>query len=115
MLRPMPWVAALALAACGGGTPAATTTDGGTCASISTSSYDQSCTESSDCVAVPEGNICLDECACTYGAISESAVTKYQSNFPQLGQESCPCTPLPPTCQSGVCTPGSSASDAGGD
>jgi hypothetical protein len=87
----------------------------GTCTSILTSAYDQACAQASDCVAVPQGEICPGACACNFGAINTSAKVKYDADFPQVGEEECPCTPLQPTCQAGTCTPGMSVPvDAGG-
>ena len=87
-----------------GGCPA----DAGSCstAKISASSYDQSCTQNADCVAVWDGSVCTN-CRCPNAAINRSALPQYQSDLAAMHPTpsicDCPAFP-PPTCLSGTCT-----------
>jgi hypothetical protein len=86
------------------------------CVAVSTGAYDQTCATDSDCVAVPNGNICPGKCACDFGTISATSSSAYQAAFPKIVTEACPCTPLRPVCQHAQCTIGQLASsDAAAD
>jgi hypothetical protein len=86
--------------------------------SIEASSYDQSCTLDSDCVAVFSGSFCGDhECACENSAINVSAQTRYVADLQNDHAPECPC-PSPPavSCNGGTCgLRTNSAVDAGAD
>ena len=76
----------------------------GACSSISAASYDQSCTQASDCVAVYSGALCGDSCACANSAISTGAQSQYNSDLSASTYERCPCASPPPVaCTSGTC------------
>jgi len=48
---------------------------------IAASSYDQSCTEDTDCVEVTAGNYCVDSCQCGGDAISKGALAQFKDQF----------------------------------
>jgi hypothetical protein len=78
---------------------------------IKASNYDQSCTTASDCVAIGEGNACL-QCtvACPTAAISKSAQASYAADIAKVpgrndGSEvfcGCPAA-FSPCCVAGQC------------
>jgi|HubBroStandDraft_1064217.scaffolds.fasta_scaffold189565_2 hypothetical protein len=75
---------------------------------IATSSYDQSCSQDSDCVAVAQGNFCIHGCTnCLNAAINIGAQEQYAMDFSNKFPISkpCPCSgPTHPTCQHSICT-----------
>jgi hypothetical protein len=94
--------------------------------SISGSSYDQSCTQSSDCVVEPEGDYCSGECGCAATAINVRAQTQYESDLNDTrgcsGYSPCPASGYP-VCVHGTCgidgsvlwTPPEAGADGGAD
>jgi hypothetical protein len=76
--------------------------------SISGSSYDQSCTTSSECVVEPAGDFCICGCACGNTAINALAQKQYESDLSRAltagCAKSCPC-PFQgyPVCVHGTC------------
>jgi hypothetical protein len=87
---------------------------------IEAASYDQSCVQDSDCVAVGQGSVCYP-CifACSSGgAINESAVPQYQadvaSNVPGYDNVGCGCPEaFLPCCSGGVCHADATCSNTG--
>jgi hypothetical protein len=75
----------------------------GSC-SISATSYDRSCTQASDCVAVYSGPLCGNSCACENSAINVGAQAQYESDLSASTYARCPC-PSPPAlaCTNGSC------------
>jgi len=78
---------------------------------VSTADYDTSCTASSDCIAVPEGNLCLD-ClrVCATGFINRSSFSDYEAAILQAvgttdaSHANCNCPALSiPCCLDGKC------------
>jgi hypothetical protein len=91
--------------ACVGGVTCAEL-DGGTCATIEASHYDQSCATDTDCLAVYQGSLCSN-CFCPNAAISQTALPAYQSNFAASGPHPgiCDCPLIhSPVCSAGACT-----------
>jgi hypothetical protein len=89
--------------------PATARPDSAAC-TILASSYDQSCTNDIDCVAVGEVWGCAG-CACATGAINKRDQETYTRDLaalsPSEGTASChcPCVPAdPPRCCKGLCT-----------
>jgi hypothetical protein len=80
--------------------------DGATCVDIDPSSYDQSCTTSSDCVAITSGTVCSTSCLCGGSTINKSGEARYQAALSQVssGGITCPC-PFSgePECLHGTC------------
>ena len=85
-------------------------TDGTT---IDVTDYDQSCNQNSDCVIVPDGDVCLSGCSCSDTAIAESAEAAFNADFDAINET---CGPIPagtpcagcqesaPICVGGSCT-----------
>jgi hypothetical protein len=96
--------------------------------SISGSSYDQSCTQSSDCVQELAGDFCTCGCACGGTAINVRAQKQYESDLSDVTSNGCvKLCPCPaggyPVCVHGTCeldgsvfsTPPDAGADAGRD
>jgi hypothetical protein len=89
--------------------------DAGQCVDIELSTYDQSCQESSDCVAIYSGTVCTSagSCLCPDSAINQSGQARYDAVINSLTFTGPPCAcPFfgSPTCASGtcvMCVPGS--------
>jgi hypothetical protein len=89
--------------------------DAGQCVDIELSTYDQSCQESSDCVAIYSGTVCTGagSCLCPGSAINQSGQARYDAVINSLTFTGPPCAcPFfgSPTCASGtcvMCVPGS--------
>lgn len=82
-------------------------TDGPACdkGTIEASHYDQSCATDADCTAVFEGSLC-GHCLCANAAISQAALSSYQSDLQAAGPpvNVCACKMIPaPVCKSGTC------------
>lgn len=73
--------------------------------SIEASSYDQSCTLDSDCVAVFSGSFCgAHECACENSVINVTAEARYEADLQNDHAPECPCpSPPPVSCNAGTC------------
>jgi hypothetical protein len=69
-----------------GGSSSGSSSGGG--ATILASSFDQSCTQDTDCSAVTEGSVCA-ACSCPNAAVAKSARTSFDTQKAQLAQ-SCP-------------------------
>jgi hypothetical protein len=79
--------------------------DGGQCVDIVLSTYDQSCTTTSDCIGITSGKICDGSCACGGSTINESGESRYNEAISGLVLEDCPCIDDGvPTCVHGTCT-----------
>jgi hypothetical protein len=89
-------------------------TDAGTCVDISVSSYDVSCTQTSDCISIYAGQLCDGDCDCPNATVNASGQSQYDQAISglQLGLCGCPDFP-PPECVSGKCVLMGSAADAG--
>ena len=77
---------------------------------ITSADYDRSCSVDSDCVSVPEGNVCEDcalHCLQT-GTVNKRVEAQYRSDVAKLvrqfpkGECSCPGTP-DPCCVDRIC------------
>jgi hypothetical protein len=83
---------------------------GGNVPAIRSADYDRSCTIDTDCVAVPEGDVCSD-CALhcqQLGVVNKSAEGQYLSEVAKLVEQfprgECSCPPPPShCCVGGVC------------
>jgi len=89
---------------------------------IEASSYDQSCTMDSDCVAVPEGNFCYPGANnCPSAAINNGALARYKADIATTNAAVCGAASAcgsftGPCCRGGSCSLGvacASAADAG--
>jgi hypothetical protein len=78
------------------------TVPGPSCAlGIAATSYDRSCTQDADCVAVFSGDVCNSDCRCPNAAIRASALTRYEADATKLvkGPSICNCSFIPaPRC-----------------
>jgi hypothetical protein len=75
----------------------------GSC-SISATSYDRSCTQSSDCVAVYSGALCGSSCICANSAINVEAQAQYETDLSASTFARCPCPSGPAVaCTGGTC------------
>jgi len=82
----------LAFAAC-------STSSGSSSPTIRASAYDQSCTQSTDCVTVSEGEVC--GCGgCPNAVINRADEQRYSNDYAQLHQE---CTAPPAPCPGYQC------------
>jgi hypothetical protein len=82
---------------------------GGSNQTVQASEFSQACVESTDCLAIYEGNVC-DPCKCPNAAIAKAAASDYAEKF--RGAE-CPttdvacaadCAEATPVCAQGTCT-----------
>lgn len=87
------------------------TDDAGACMTIATSSFDQSCTLDSDCMAISSGTFCSGQpwCLCPSDAINVDGQSQYQADMQALqslgGSLGCPCPFFgSPRCIGNVCT-----------
>jgi hypothetical protein len=80
---------------------------------ILASSYDQSCTEDTDCAEVTSGDYCSPNlCECGGSAVNVGAVAQFDSDVAKasMGVDAalrfaCPCLESPgPCCRGGTCT-----------
>jgi hypothetical protein len=95
----------------GGGTGGSTTGPpifpGGGCVNIELSAYDTSCFQSSDCISINVGQVCIGECLCGgEGAISASAQAQYNAALSSIQtNDRCSCENLGRVaCVQGQCT-----------
>ena len=72
------------------------------CTTIDVTSYDQSCTKDSDCLAVVAGTFCPGQCTCATGAINLGEAMRYKQALAPLRECSCPGVGAP-TCADGRC------------
>jgi len=96
-----------------GASGAGESNDGGTCVNVDLSSYDKSCRQDTDCVAVVSGPICSNSyCSCPGGDVAinvsgqprfEATVSPVLSSIPVGGRCSCGNARIP-QCIAGVCT-----------
>jgi hypothetical protein len=81
--------------------------DGAVCVDIVLSSYDQSCTTSSDCIGIVSGVLCSTSCLCGGSTVNKSGQARYDaalSELSRIGPEcNCPAQPAP-ECVHGTCT-----------
>jgi hypothetical protein len=83
----------------------ASTDASSTCVDIDLSSYDQSCTKTSDCVEITSGDICPDSCLCGGSTINKDGETKYEAAIAGIKTEPCHCAAGPvPQCVHGKCS-----------
>jgi hypothetical protein len=81
--------------------------DGAVCVDIDLSSYDRSCTTSSDCIAISAGTLCSTGCLCGGSTINKSGDDRYQATLAQLssGGPVCDCPFFGQSeCHHGSCT-----------
>jgi hypothetical protein len=78
--------------------------DGAVCVDIALSSYDQSCSSTSDCVEITTGNICPGSCACGGTPVNKSGEAQYQAAISGIKLDDCPCaSDGVPACVAGKC------------
>jgi hypothetical protein len=78
---------------------------GSTCADIELSSYDQTCTKTSDCIEITSGEICPTSCLCGGSTINKDGQAKYEAAISGIKTQNCPCAAGPiPSCVHGKCT-----------
>src|ERR1019366_7166364 len=65
--------------------------DAATCVNIDLSTYDQSCTQSSDCVSVTAGTLCSGECACRGSLINVDGQARYNQAITGIVPAMCAC------------------------
>ncbi len=75
----------------GGPETAISTADGGRCVDIELSTYDQSCTQTSDCVLIQTGEVCSGQCACGGEPVNISEKPRYQQATSGIGFGTCSC------------------------
>ncbi len=80
---------------------------------IDVTDYGQSCNQNTDCVIVPDGDVCLAGCSCSDKAIAESDEAAFNADFDAINAT---CGPIPagtpcagcveslPICVGGSCT-----------
>jgi hypothetical protein len=82
---------------------------GGSNQTVKASDFSQACVESTDCIAIYDGNVC-DACKCPNAAIAKDAASDYATKFQGAG---CPttdvacaadCAEATPVCAQGTCT-----------
>ena len=89
-------------AASDGGTGAA---DGGTCVDIDLSMYDQSCTQTSDCILLLTGKVCTGDCTCGGSPVNASEQARFQEATSGIAFGECFCPAQPaPTCIANKCS-----------
>jgi hypothetical protein len=98
--------AGILLAACGGRLSGeASSGGGGSCVTVDTSTYDQSCQTAADCINVTSGQICDGDCACGGSAINVSEQSRYDQAVSSIQSGTCFCAEEPvPQCIDHQCT-----------
>ena len=78
--------------------------DAAACVYIDVSTYDQSCTRTSDCVAITAGMVCTGECECGGALINVDGQARYDQAISAIVPPMCACpTWGNPTCAGGRC------------
>lgn len=78
--------------------------DASICVDIDPSTYDQSCTQSSDCISVSAGELCTGFCPCGGATINASEEMRYSAAIAGIESGLCGCPLLGnPTCVNGQC------------
>ena len=97
----VPW----AMMACGGRAIEEGAPDGGACVTIDVSTYDRSCQQASDCVAITAGTLCDGDCSCGGATINADGMSRYQSAVSSITGGDCFCPDeLAPECIANTCT-----------
>jgi hypothetical protein len=79
--------------------------ESGQCVDISASSFDTSCSSTSDCISITAGNLCPGSCLCGGATINASGKAAYDEATQGVGGAECGCALLgTPTCIGGTCT-----------
>jgi hypothetical protein len=80
--------------------------DGGECVNIDLSTYDQSCTQPSDCILIFTGEVCVpSDCPCNQAFVNISEQPRYDQAINELPPDDCTCPVAPgPACLQGKCT-----------
>jgi hypothetical protein len=74
------------------------------CVDIDVSTYDISCTKSSDCILIHGGEVCDGDCACGASPVSASEQSRYGQAIAGVELAFCPCVDhVPPACVEGTC------------
>jgi hypothetical protein len=78
--------------------------DAAECVNVDVSSYDQSCTQSSDCIEVTAGMVCTGECSCGGSLINVDGQAHYNQATAGIVPATCSCTTWgEPTCVQNKC------------
>jgi len=85
------------------------------CVFVDLSTYDQSCKQASDCIAVASGEVCADQCNCPQSVVNASEQGRYDQAISSIQSGTCFCSNEPlPQCIDNQCTLDTSvAIDAG--
>jgi hypothetical protein len=92
--------------------PPGSVSDATSCATISASSYDQTCANDADCVAIAEGNACIPcGLSCNTATINAGALAQYKADIANTPAETpssrgcgVSCLIVPgPCCRAGRC------------
>jgi hypothetical protein len=90
--------------ACGSSVVDAGRTDAPACVNVDVSTYDTSCTQSSDCIDITAGQICTGGCACGGTTINVSGQARYEAAVAGIQTGACPCPASGmPTCIANQC------------
>jgi hypothetical protein len=87
----------------GGGSGGSSGSSGG-CVDVPLSSFDTSCTQSSDCTLATTGQICPGNCLCGGSAINVASQGAWERAVAGIPVGECGCFEPPPQCVNGVCT-----------
>jgi hypothetical protein len=91
--------------------------DAGSCIEIDLSTYDQSCSEPSDCLRVTGGLVCSSEFLCVYcggSFVNRSEEARYQSAIASIRGGVCNCIEAVPQCVQNKCRSCEPASEPSG-
>ena len=82
--------------------------DAGTCVDIALSSYDLSCTQTSDCIPIYAGQLCDGNCACPNATVNASGQSQYEQAISglTLGICGCPASSPPSASQASASSRG---------
>jgi len=85
--------------------------DGGLCVNVDLSTYDQSCSQASDCIVILTGDVCDGTCGCGGSPVNISGQARYDQAISGVSFAPCGCpAEFPPECVAGqcvICAPGS--------
>src|SRR5580704_16862607 len=91
--------------------------DAGSCVEVDLSTYDQSCSEASDCFRVTGGLVCSSEFLCVYcggSFVNRSEEARYQSAIASIRGGLCDCIETVPQCVQNKCQSCDPASEPSG-
>jgi hypothetical protein len=80
------------------------TEDGATCVDIDVSTYDQSCSQASDCILILAGEVCDGQCACSGFPVNSSEGSRYDEAISGIEFGLCGCPDeFAPQCIGNTC------------